>query len=206
MTKACYRFQNRNHKQVLLYHQPKQCSITEILQNYEQHFSMKFDPLKNRWHLMTPDKSWTKTGKSLISVAAYDMFGCLIVPLQKKSLGKNVLKKDVLLLAFINDSRPIKSWNLLKTHKIHLLRPGQPLPTTPFWNAKCNQLASPFSTKNPDVQGKWTDFCLIPGRSWNKPFPVDELSSSIPTQKKGLEISLSKILKAVSCWDPLQMA
>lgn len=93
MTKACYRFQNRNHKQGLLYHQPKQCSITEILQNYQQHFSMKFDPLKNRWHLMTPDKSWTKTGKSLISVAAYDMFGCLIVPLQKKSLRKNMLKK-----------------------------------------------------------------------------------------------------------------
>lgn len=48
MTKACYRFQNRNHKQWLLYYQPKQCSITEILQNYQQHFGIKFDPLGNK--------------------------------------------------------------------------------------------------------------------------------------------------------------
>lgn len=51
---------------------------------------------------------------------------------------KHAEKKMYFYLGFIEDSHPIKSWNLLKTHKIHLLRPPQPLPTTPFKTPSAN--------------------------------------------------------------------
>lgn len=159
---------------------------------------------------MASNDPWQKLNKDW---KIFDFGGCLwhvwvshSSTSEKIPPKKHAEKKTYFYLGFINDSRPIKSWNLFKTHKIHLLRPGQPLPTTPFKKPSASS-----TTKKPNFHGKWMDFSLIPGRSWNKLFPLDGLSSSIPnhknaSQKKDTEISLSKMLKAVSCWDPLQMA